>query len=82
MTKKKPGRGRGRPKEYATSRKIVSLRLEPGLYNALKEAAVWNRRTLQQEMQFILEHRLSVDGFIDGDGQAFADLDLDLKLHE
>lgn len=61
------------------TRKIVSLRLEPPLHNALRAAAKWNRRTMQQEMQFILEHRLHVDGFLDDQG-AFADLDFDLEL--
>lgn len=49
--------------------KQLTLRMDPPMYEALRQAAAFNRRSMHSEMLFLLEHQLTTDGFYDGEGE-------------
>lgn len=57
------------PNQPRKGRKTLTLRMEPDMYRALKAAAEYNRRSMHSEMLFLIEHRLTTDGFYDTEGE-------------
>lgn len=57
------------PNQPRKGRKTLTLRVEPDMYEALKQSAEYNRRSMHAEMLYLLEWRLTTDGFLETDGE-------------